>query len=124
MDEEDFKSFKTDIDSVSKAEFMEREVILKSELAQVISVSNQNVVDFATENILQQQAVMSNKIAQLEAAAEGRVQREAAAAKSALVNAQQKMSQENKKEFGLVLDLYKTAHAEQEAVFQQEVECL
>ena len=97
MHEEDFKSFKTDIDSVSKAEFMERGTTLKSELAQVISVSNQKVVDFANENILQQQAVMSNKIAQLEAAAEGRVQREAAAAKSALLHAQQKMSQENNK---------------------------
>ena len=96
MDEEDFKSFKTDIDSVSKTEFMEREAILKSELAQVLSVSNQNAVDLANENILQQQAVMSNKIAQLEAAAKGRVQREVAAAKSALVNAEQKMFQENK----------------------------
>ena len=97
MDEEDFKSFKTDIDSVSKAEFMEREAILKSELAQVLSVSNQNVVDFANENILQQQAVMSNKIVQIEAAAEGRVQREAEAAKSALLHAEEKMSQENQK---------------------------
>ena len=89
MHEEDFKSFKTDIDSVSKAEFMERGTTLKSELAQVISVSNQKVVDFANENILQQQAVISNQIVHLEAAAEGRVQREAAAAKSALVNAEQ-----------------------------------
>ena len=63
MDEEDFKSFKTDIDSISRAEFIEREAILKSELAQVFSVSNQKIVDVANENILQQQAVMSKKIA-------------------------------------------------------------
>ena len=88
MHEEDFKSFKTDIDSVSKAEFMERGTTLKSELAQVISVSNQKVVDFANENILQQQAVMSNTISQLEAAAAGRVQREAEAAKSAWLHAE------------------------------------
>ena len=95
MDEDDFKSFKTDIDSDRKAHFIEREAILKSELAQVVSTSNQKAIDFANESILQQQAVMSNKIAQLEAAAEGRVQREAAAAKSALLHAEQKMSQEN-----------------------------
>ena len=92
MDEEDFQSFKTDIDSVSRAEFIEREVILKSELAQVLSVSNRKVVDLANENILQQQAVMSNTIAQLEAAAEVRFQREAEAAKSAMLHAEEKMS--------------------------------
>ena len=61
-------------------------------------------MDFANENILQQQAVMSNTIAKLEAAAEGRVQREAAAAKLALLNVEQKMFQENNKELGLVFD--------------------
>ena len=40
MDEDDFKSFKTDIDSACKAEFIEREAILKSELAQVVSTFN------------------------------------------------------------------------------------
>ena len=64
---------------------------------------------------------MSNEIAQLEAAAEGSVQREAAAAKSALLHAEQKMSQENKKEFGLVLDLYQRKSAEKEAVYQETV---
>ena len=43
---------------------------------------------------------MSNKIAQLEAAAEVRVQREAEAAKSAMLHAEEKMSQENKKRDG------------------------
>ena len=75
-----------------QGEFVEREGILKSELAHVISVSNPQVGDFADENILQQQAVMNNKSVQLEAEAEGRVQSEAAAAKLALLNAEQKMS--------------------------------
>ena len=63
-------------------------------------------MDLANENILQQQAVMSDKIAQLEAAAEVRVRRESEAAKSAMLHAQEKMSQENKTEIGLVLDHY------------------
>ena len=75
------------------------------------------VVDFANENILQQQAVMSNKIAQLEAAAEGRVQREAAAAKLVQASAEQKMSQENKNEVGLVLDLYSKGIALRKKLF-------
>ena len=97
MDEEDFNSFKTGIEFTCKSEFVERDALLRSELAQVVSVSNQKVVDLANENILQQQTAMSNKIAQLEAAAENLVQSEAAVARSALHNAEQKMSQENQK---------------------------
>ena len=52
-------------------------------------------MDFANENILQQQAVMSNKIAGFDAAAEGCIQREAEAAKSALLHAEAKMFEEN-----------------------------
>ena len=58
MDEEHLKSLQTDVDSVSRAEFVERDAILRSELARVLSVSNQKDVDLAKENILQQQAVM------------------------------------------------------------------
>ena len=97
MDEEDLNSFKTGIEFTCKSEFVERDALLRSELAQVVSVSNQKVVDLANENILQQQTAMSNKIAKLEAAAENLVQSEAAVARSALHNAEQKMSQENQK---------------------------
>ena len=49
---------------------------------------------------------MEKKLGQFEAAAEARIRNEAASAKSALVRAEQKMSQEKTKEFGIVLELY------------------
>ena len=67
---------------------------------------------------------MSNTISELEAAAAGRVQREAEVAKSAWLHAEEKMSQENKKEMGLGLDHYQRNYAEKEAVYQETVKCI
>ena len=97
-------AFKICIEFTCKSEFAEREALFKSELARVVSVFNQKVGDLANENILRQQSAMSDKIIQLEVAAEIPVQSEAAAARSALYNAQQKMSQENT---GRVFDFYR-----------------
>ena len=75
--------------------FAERETALRSELAEALAKSTLDVMSIANENIMQQQRAMAETLKQLEDTAEVLFQSDTAAARMALANAEQLMSQEN-----------------------------
>ena len=103
--EDDLTSFRTGIESSYKSEYAETEKLVGSELAQVLSKSIQNVVNVANESIAQEQDAMSERMRQLEVAADVRVHNDAAVAKLALTKAEQAMTQEHAREMTRVGDL-------------------
>ena len=66
MGEDDFKSFRTGIESAYKTEFAETETIIRSELVEALAKSTLDVMSTANDNILQQQRAMLEKSKQVE----------------------------------------------------------
>ena len=100
--------------------FAATETILRSELAEALAKSILDVMDTANENIMQQQLAMAEALTQLEDTAEVRAQSDAAAARMALANAEQVMSQENAKELRRIVDLHHRTFAAREAIYEEK----
>ena len=115
-----FNSFKTGVDSVNKTEFAERAKALRSGLAEALAKSTLDVMSKAKENIMQQERAMAETLEQLEDTAEVRVQSDTAAARMALANAEQVMSQENAKELRRIVDLHHRTFAAREAIYEEK----
>ena len=82
-----------------------------------------DVVNIASENILQQRLGMSERMKQLEAAVEVPVQSDAVAAKLALANAEQIMIHEHAREMKRVVDLHHKTYTAKDDVYEDQFKC-
>ena len=101
-------------------EFAERDKTLRSDFAEALAKSTLDVMSIANENIMQQQRAMAETLRQIGDTAEVRVQSDAAAARMALANAEQVMSEENVKELGRIVDLHHRTFAAREAIYEEK----